>query len=121
MDKKKSTETKAEEPKMSELDTLLEGFESAKTQMSNSLREISKMIQKEKEDLETEKQEWKKLENRLQTTQNSSRIKLDVGGTMFATSKSTLICEKGTYFEAMFGGIYSTSFLFFSFFITNTI
>jgi hypothetical protein len=39
-----------------------------------------------------------------QQISGGSRIKLDVGGQIFATSLSTLTSEKGSYFEALFSG-----------------
>jgi hypothetical protein len=47
---------------------------------------------------------WNKLANKLNKIQLGNRIKLDVGGTIFATSLSTLTFIKGTFFEVMFSG-----------------
>ena len=56
-------------------------------------------IQHEKDLLENEKKE---MENVVQTF--NSRIKLNIGGHTFTTSRSTLVSEKGSMLEAMFSG-----------------
>jgi hypothetical protein len=69
------------------------------------LEEEWKRLKKEDEDLKKRKAEWDLMANKLAKAQKGSeRIKLDVGGQIFATSLSTLTSQKGSFFEAMFSG-----------------
>eukprot|EP01089_Gocevia_fonbrunei_P011435 TRINITY_DN2473_c0_g1_i3.p1 TRINITY_DN2473_c0_g1~~TRINITY_DN2473_c0_g1_i3.p1 ORF type:complete len:322 (-),score=72.98 TRINITY_DN2473_c0_g1_i3:71-1036(-) len=61
-------------------------------------------LKREKEELENKKKDWNQFANKLDKTQLSERIKLDVGGKIFATTLTTLVACQGSYFEAMFSG-----------------
>jgi len=63
-------------------------------------------LKKEKEELQKEKQEWKLNCQKLEKVQ-VGRVKLDVGGQIFATSESTLSNKKSGFFSAMFSGRWS--------------
>jgi hypothetical protein len=71
------------------------------------LKNERETLKKEREELKKEKEQWEVLANKLNKAQirlGVNRIKLDVGGQIFATSVSTLTSEKGSFFEAMFSG-----------------
>ncbi|OQR93979.1 hypothetical protein THRCLA_08290 [Thraustotheca clavata] len=67
--------------------------------------ETSQSIQNQLEELERKEKQWQDLEMRLQLNAKSAAniITLDVGGTIFRTSKETLLRLDGTYFQAMLG------------------
>jgi hypothetical protein len=69
-----------------------------------AISEEREKLKRDVEKFEKEKAEWNALQKKLNDTQLDTRIKLDVGGQIFATSLQTLTSKKGTYFEAMFSG-----------------
>lgn len=69
-----------------------------------AMGEEREKFKREVEKFEKEKEEWNAVSKKLTDTQMDTRIKLDVGGQIFATSLQTLTAKKGTYFEAMFSG-----------------
>eukprot|EP00899_Mesostigma_viride_P001846 jgi/Mesvir1/11662/Mv00059-RA.1 len=70
---------------------------------SATQEELNKM-RKEMLALEAEKAAWESLVKKFDATLVSGRLQLDVGGTVFATSLSTLLSQEGTFFSGMFGG-----------------
>eukprot|EP00697_Spironema_sp_BW2_P013690 gnl/Spiro4/3910_TR1940_c0_g1_i1.p1 gnl/Spiro4/3910_TR1940_c0_g1~~gnl/Spiro4/3910_TR1940_c0_g1_i1.p1 ORF type:complete len:318 (+),score=99.10 gnl/Spiro4/3910_TR1940_c0_g1_i1:34-987(+) len=65
--------------------------------------EIAK-IAAERQSLEEEKAAWQQTATKLDRTVVSGRIRLDVGGTVFATTLSTLTRLPNNFFAAMFSG-----------------
>ncbi|OQR88301.1 hypothetical protein ACHHYP_06994 [Achlya hypogyna] len=67
--------------------------------------ETSQSIQDQLEALEAKEKAWQDLERRLAHNASSAAniITLDVGGTIFRTSKDNLLRFDGTYFQAMLG------------------
>jgi len=70
------------------------------------VEEEKKTLQKERATYETDKAEWEKLKGKPEAKPQllNERIKLDIGGTVFASTLATLISQPGSYFEAMFSG-----------------
>lgn len=61
-------------------------------------------LQAEREALEEERKVWQANANKLQRCQLPNRIKLDVGGKVFAASLATLTSVKDSFFHSMFSG-----------------
>jgi len=61
-------------------------------------------IECERARYEEEKKSWAELEKKLKSSQLLNTIKLNIGGTIFETSLSTLTSVQGTYFTSMFSG-----------------
>eukprot|EP01089_Gocevia_fonbrunei_P005932 TRINITY_DN1642_c0_g1_i1.p1 TRINITY_DN1642_c0_g1~~TRINITY_DN1642_c0_g1_i1.p1 ORF type:complete len:348 (+),score=67.93 TRINITY_DN1642_c0_g1_i1:92-1135(+) len=79
-------------------------------QQKQFLENINKVIEiestrlnKDRDAFEIEKKEWDKLKGKPEKIEQT-KIKLDVGGRIFATSLTTLTSQPGSYFEAMFSG-----------------
>src|SRR4051794_17958915 len=72
--------------------------------LAEGLRERVAELERERERFEEEKAEWMAVHAKLQRTSVGSRVKLDVGGKVFATSLTTLLSQRGSFFEAAFGG-----------------
>ena len=70
----------------------------------NALEEYQLKLHKETEELQREKEEWIKLENKLKISQLGKKITLDVGGSRFSTFKSNLLSQQETFFTAMLSG-----------------
>jgi hypothetical protein len=56
--------------------------------------------------LQLEKTRWQSLASKLDSSLLPNKIKLDVGGTYFTTSKATLLKYKNSFFSGMFEGRY---------------
>ena len=82
--------------------------------MENSLREeykqtvdkmmdISKRVEGRLLELEKKEKNWNELSSQMEKncSEAKTKIKLDVGGKLFATTKSTLLRFENTYFHAM--------------------
>ncbi len=70
---------------------------------------INKEIDARWKDLEEKEKEWSQLEKMVEehTEKAKQKIKLDIGGKRFNTSKATLLRFPNTYFHAMlFNGIW---------------
>jgi hypothetical protein len=74
---------------------------------AGEVREAKLELQKERENLEREKRELEKFKEKFEFLSNESKkIKLNVGGTLFTTTIQTLSKER-SMFSAMFGGLFS--------------
>jgi len=64
---------------------------------------FQKQIREELAVLEESKKAWTELQSKLKenAAKGKTKIKINVGGQVFATSKSTLLSIEGTYFHAM--------------------
>jgi hypothetical protein len=74
-------------------------------------QQIHETIEKEKsklsielEKLSTKKRKWKELKHKFDISVLGERIKLDVGGTLFATNLTTLTSHKDSFFAGLFSG-----------------
>ncbi|KAH3758764.1 K+ channel tetramerization subfamily protein [Pelomyxa schiedti] len=72
--------------------------------VSQSCLAVRDAIRRERDQLNPEIAFYEKMKNRIATVHIGSSIKLDVGGTVFRTSKSTLTKEPGSMLAAMFSG-----------------
>jgi hypothetical protein len=65
--------------------------------------DISTVTSQQRKELEIEKRHWSDLQSKMQENAKNARemITLDVGGTLFRTTKSTLLKMDGSYFHAM--------------------
>src|SRR5690349_12693531 len=72
--------------------------------MENMLQ-MSKEVENRIQYLEDKEKKWKEIENKIEenASQAKQKIKLDVGGKIFATTKSALMRVKDSYFSAMIG------------------
>lgn len=63
----------------------------------------SKKIEKRLKDLEEKEKKWYELQKKLEENSKKAKqkIKLDIGGKIFTTSKDTLLRLKDSYFYAM--------------------
>lgn len=61
-------------------------------------------LEEERQKLRIEKDAWEKSAKKLQAFQSNRPIKLDVGGTVFKTSLTTLQSHKDSFFGAMMSG-----------------
>lgn len=68
------------------------------------IEEEKAKIEAERQALLKEKEEWEASKKKLDAVQTGNRIKLDIGGQIFATSEATLINKKSKFFSAMFSG-----------------
>eukprot|EP01112_Ceratiomyxa_fruticulosa_P021418 TRINITY_DN7522_c0_g1_i1.p1 TRINITY_DN7522_c0_g1~~TRINITY_DN7522_c0_g1_i1.p1 ORF type:complete len:125 (-),score=43.61 TRINITY_DN7522_c0_g1_i1:267-641(-) len=70
-----------------------------------SIKRKREDLREEREQLEKEKREWEQATQKFgRSVPSNGKIKLDVGGTMFATSVETLTTYKGSFFDVMFSG-----------------
>lgn len=67
-------------------------------------KELSGFTEEEGGSVQGEHKTWEVVEGKPKQSQPPKRIKLDVGGKIFATSLSTLTSVKDTFFDSMFGG-----------------
>jgi hypothetical protein len=67
------------------------------------LLKLSVSIEAQRKELEIEKRHWSDLQSKMQENAKNARemITPDVGGTLFRTTKSTLLKMDGSYFHAM--------------------
>ena len=67
---------------------------------------ISNRIEQKLQQLKEKEQQQKKLEMSLEENiaKAKQKIRLEIGGQIFATSKNTLLSIKDTYFHAMLSG-----------------
>ncbi|KAH3762143.1 hypothetical protein Pelo_6017 [Pelomyxa schiedti] len=72
--------------------------------VSQSCLAVRDAIRRERDQLNPEIAFYEKMKDRIATVHIGSSIKLDVGGTVFRTSKSTLTKEPGSMLAAMFSG-----------------
>jgi hypothetical protein len=72
---------------------------------SNNFLETSLALQKQLAELEQKEKKWQELEMRVKRNADKAAelITLDVGGSLFTTSKENLLRQEGTYFQAMLG------------------
>eukprot|EP01006_Ploeotia_vitrea_P063551 TRINITY_DN85762_c0_g1_i1.p1 TRINITY_DN85762_c0_g1~~TRINITY_DN85762_c0_g1_i1.p1 ORF type:complete len:465 (-),score=58.97 TRINITY_DN85762_c0_g1_i1:278-1672(-) len=84
--------------------------------MEHSFKAILKYVEEERnylyaerEKLEREQQSFDEMKKRIEDVNRmkSTKVKLNVGGQIFDTSKETLTCEEGSMLEAMFSGRFS--------------
>jgi hypothetical protein len=71
----------------------------------DNILEIYNTIEKKLAILEEKKRKWKECEKKAEENAKKAKqkIKLDVGGKIFTTSKSTLLRYENTYFYGMLG------------------
>ncbi|KAF0695568.1 Aste57867_13608 [Aphanomyces stellatus] len=83
----------------------MKSFETIMQQSAASLIQATAQMEAQAKDVEKKQMEWKELETRVQATLAKAPhlITLDVGGTIFRTSKETLLAVEGSYFHAMLG------------------
>lgn len=79
-------------------------------------KESDNKCQQRETSLKEREERWKKMEEKFDdnVAKAKSKIVLDIGGTVFATSKTTLLSQKDSYFSAMLQSGHfkvSTSFL----------
>lgn len=69
----------------------------------DSVSNLGKMMHKQVEIMQAKEEQLKKLEKLMEenAAKAKNKIKLEVGGQLFATSKSTLLRIPNTYFHAM--------------------
>jgi len=79
-------------------------------QLVEAIEAEKQKLEDERKEFETEKEEWSAVENKLKSSQTSSRVKLDVGGKVFSTSLSTVTNGKSGYFSAMFSGRWQVAY-----------
>jgi len=65
--------------------------------------EISKQMEERLGVIEEKEKRWLEIEEKMKNcaAQAKTKIKLDIGGKIFSTSKSTLLAFEGSYFHAM--------------------
>jgi hypothetical protein len=68
----------------------LELIKNLKKQLIEEFESQEKILESEKQELNKREEEWINNSNKLAKIQLKERIKLDVGGTIFATSLQTL-------------------------------
>eukprot|EP00899_Mesostigma_viride_P023094 jgi/Mesvir1/396/Mv11287-RA.1 len=73
-------------------------------ELNAAIKKETDRLTQERLALEAEKKEWALLAKKFDTSLLPGRIRLDVGGTIFATSRSTLLSLDGTFFAGMFSG-----------------
>lgn len=71
--------------------------------LNEEIENEKKRLLKEKEAIMKEKEELHQIHNKLNAV-HGQRVKLDIGGTIFATSLSTLTNNTSKFFTAMFSG-----------------
>lgn len=89
---------------------------------SDELLKVRDEVRKSLDELAEKEAQWAALEARIEeeSKKAASKIVFDVGGTRFATSKSTLLRIKGTYFEALISsGRLPVLFLLLNFILTE--
>jgi len=95
---------------------LLKELTAEKDKLQKATEAFENEMRLEKERLEIEKRNLDKLKNELQKQRETiedpqlltlSKIKLDVGGTKFSTSLTTLTSQPGSMLAAMFSGRYA--------------
>jgi len=71
--------------------------------LTTNFMEISNQVQERLREIEEKEKRWLELEEKIKhcAAQAKTKIKLDVGGKIFSTSKSTLLAFEGSYFHAM--------------------
>lgn len=79
-------------------------FKAASESLSKLLQDEIDQIHKERAELEAEKADWLALADKLEAVQIPEKIKLDVGGQIFATTITTLTKIPNSFFGAMFSG-----------------
>jgi len=79
--------------------------------LEEAFKQFVSVVEAEKADVEKQRKEladaqklWEEMATKLDKTLLPTRIKLDVGGTVFATTMSTLTSAPNTFFAAMFSG-----------------
>jgi len=70
----------------------------------SKIKKEREQLQQERQQLEEDKKKWEVQATRLHKSQIGPKIKLDIGGTIFATSLTTLTVIKESYFVSMFSG-----------------
>jgi len=70
---------------------------------TESFMDISKQIQERLRIVEEKEKKWLEMEEKIKhnASQAKNKIKLDIGGKIFATSKSTLLSIEGSYFHTL--------------------
>jgi chaperonin cofactor prefoldin len=76
----------------------MEQAEALQKQITDIWAREKELLAQERKQLEAEKEEWNKTKKKLEDSQPNSKIKLDIGGKVFATSLSTLTNGKSGYF-----------------------
>mmetsp|Transcript_30348 Transcript_30348/g.42610 ORF Transcript_30348/g.42610 Transcript_30348/m.42610 type:complete len:311 (+) Transcript_30348:16-948(+) len=73
--------------------------------LATSMLKLNQRIEEKIKTLEEKETHWNKIQIELNNNlaKQKTKIKLDVGGKIFATSKSTLVSMEGTYFHALLG------------------
>eukprot|EP01062_Namystynia_karyoxenos_P062240 TRINITY_DN55153_c0_g1_i1.p1 TRINITY_DN55153_c0_g1~~TRINITY_DN55153_c0_g1_i1.p1 ORF type:complete len:468 (+),score=161.60 TRINITY_DN55153_c0_g1_i1:81-1484(+) len=69
-------------------------------------QEEKQQIALEREQLAKERADFEQMKKRIETVNKMSdnKVVLNIGGTVFETSRETLTCEEGSMLEAMFSG-----------------
>eukprot|EP00043_Microstomoeca_roanoka_P018928 m.207020 g.207020 ORF g.207020 m.207020 type:complete len:378 (+) comp16912_c2_seq3:262-1395(+) len=97
--------TTSKNPPKEDARTGLQRLIAKQQELASVVEEEIKQLEQERAEFEAEKAAWAVLSNKLDATViPKSRIKLDVGGTIFATSKATLTQDKSNFFAGMFSG-----------------
>lgn len=79
------------------MDSSLVSLEKSLELVRRAFEEERDRISRGRSELQKEKEEWEGLASRLALAQPSHVIRLNVGGTVFMTSPSTLTSVKGRY------------------------
>jgi len=71
--------------------------------VTTNVLEISTQLQERLRLVEEKEKKWLEIEEKMKrnASQAKTKIKLDIGGKIFCTSKSTLLAFEGSYFHAM--------------------
>ncbi|KAF0688990.1 hypothetical protein As57867_019437, partial [Aphanomyces stellatus] len=71
----------------------------------DALAKVTALMETQASELEAKQAHWSELERRVQANlaNISKTVTLNVGGSLFTTSKETLLRVEGSYFHAMLG------------------
>lgn len=82
----------------------MDRIEKLQKELNEAINEEKANIKRQHEVLEKEKAAWEESKGKLEKVQAGGRIKLDIGGKVFATTLPTLLNGKSGFFSAMFSG-----------------
>lgn len=77
-----------------------------KTEIESIVEAEQQLLVQKQEELLQRQQKWEKMNIKLTAVAIPNRVKIDVGGRVFTTTKSTLMNSPSEFFKQMFNGTY---------------